>query len=143
MRCPDCSKFVSFEEGEPEVESEELDAQEDGSYSVTVEAVFKDLCGECNTELREGRFTLEDGGELPLVEDPEEGQPEHAHVWVLELEDPVRTSRPGAPGRKGRSSTYHGISVDYAITCEGDGCDEGVHGTLKDEVKASHLEELV
>lgn len=53
-RCPDCNKFVSFEEVEPEVNSLEVDS----SGYVTAEIRIVNECADCSTELREANLDL-------------------------------------------------------------------------------------
>ena len=48
MRCPDCNKFVSFDEGEPKVQSIEIDTS-----GVKCEVRIVMNCGECGQELKE------------------------------------------------------------------------------------------
>ncbi len=55
MRCPDCSKMVSYGEPEMEVESEDVDSS-DGCVTATVRMVLP--CGECGTELKDNEFEL-------------------------------------------------------------------------------------
>jgi hypothetical protein len=56
MRCPECSKFVAYDDGtDPEVDSVEVD--EDGNVSGNVRIVL--TCAECSTELKEATFDIE------------------------------------------------------------------------------------
>jgi len=55
MRCPDCNKFVSFEENEPEVESIDVD----GDRNVTATVRIVNSCGECGQELKEATLDME------------------------------------------------------------------------------------
>lgn len=68
-RCPDCNKFVSLENQDPEVESLELDVQRnaDGPVGLFVSAEVKicRACQDCGTEIRTNTFTFEqDLGDL-------------------------------------------------------------------------------
>lgn len=54
MRCPDCNKFVSFDEPAVEMEDPEI-----SSGSVTASARVALNCAECGTELAEATFDLE------------------------------------------------------------------------------------
>lgn len=53
MRCPDCNKFVAFEEGNVENLEAEVDS-ESGSVQVTGEMTLP--CAECGTELKSCSF---------------------------------------------------------------------------------------
>jgi hypothetical protein len=53
MRCPDCNKFVSNNEADPEVQ-DDSPALEDGGVSVEVRIVNE--CADCGTELTEANF---------------------------------------------------------------------------------------
>jgi len=54
-RCPDCNKFVSYDDGtEPEAEA---DVDETGHITGTVRIAL--TCAECGTELREASFDLD------------------------------------------------------------------------------------
>jgi hypothetical protein len=53
MRCPDCNKFVSFEQGEPEAELEASGASLTGTIRIVL------TCQECSTELKESTFDVE------------------------------------------------------------------------------------
>lgn len=55
MRCPDCNKFVSMENGEPEVNSVEVDSE----GHVNAEVHLTRNCAECSTELKDYTFELE------------------------------------------------------------------------------------
>jgi hypothetical protein len=53
MRCPECQKFVAFEDGEPEVDFDVENAQLTGTVRIVL------LCAECSTELKESQFDVE------------------------------------------------------------------------------------
>jgi membrane protein involved in colicin uptake len=56
MRCPDCNKFVGYDDSnEPEADDADVDA--DGRVSGTVRVYL--ACAECGTELKEANFDLE------------------------------------------------------------------------------------
>lgn len=55
MRCPNCSKFVGMENGDPEVNDVEVD--NDGGVKVEVRLTRN--CAECSTELKDATFNLE------------------------------------------------------------------------------------
>jgi len=53
-RCPDCNKFVSYDDGDVDVQSEDVESGE-----VRVEVRIVKTCAECGTELKEANFDLE------------------------------------------------------------------------------------
>ncbi len=55
MRCPDCSKMVSYDEPQATVESEEV--SNEGLVNIEVRLVLP--CAECGTELKETTFNFE------------------------------------------------------------------------------------
>ena len=58
MRCENCSKFVGMENGDPEVQS--LDMERDGdTWTVTAEVRGTRCCAECSTELKELSISME------------------------------------------------------------------------------------
>lgn len=65
MRCPDCNKFVSYDESaEPEAMLEvETDGTDEATVSGTVRVVL--TCAECGTELKETSFDVDETVEVP------------------------------------------------------------------------------
>lgn len=61
MRCPDCNKFVSYDDSaEPEVNDLNFN---DGTVTGNVRVVLN--CGDCGTELKEAAFDFETKVEVP------------------------------------------------------------------------------
>lgn len=135
MRCPDCSKFVGLEEGEPEVD--DLDVGADGVVTASVRIVR--TCAECGTELKEATFDLES---QPLEEDVLKAHEGEGHELTAEETGSEMTSRsdgkPGTPSRYRKS--FYGAKVEYKITCSCGGLEE--EGSFEDEVQASGMDEL-
>ncbi len=52
MRCPDCSKFVSLENNEPEINDLSLTHNGEGQFAVTLDCRHVRACAECSTELK-------------------------------------------------------------------------------------------
>ena len=139
MRCPDCNKFVSNEENEPEVESVEYN---EGSVTASVRIV--NACADCGTELTEATFEMEASVVVP---------PEHTgegHEISAEETGCKRTSRSGYYDKRkgvwvdkfGRyAKTLYGASVDVRLTCSCGAWEEDV--TLSDEIEASGMDSLV
>jgi len=63
MRCPDCSKFVSMDNGEPEANDLEVSHQS-GSFEVTGNCRHTRNCADCGTELKQCDHDFSDQVEL-------------------------------------------------------------------------------
>lgn len=62
MRCPDCSKFVSMENGEPEFSGFEVSVDGDAdSFSVTItgEVHLDRNCADCGTTLKAADYSID------------------------------------------------------------------------------------
>lgn len=71
MRCPDCNKFVSLENGEPEEQSLEIAHQDGNKFEVTGEFRLPRTCCDCGQELKEANFIFEFDTELEGVTEAE------------------------------------------------------------------------
>lgn len=60
MRCPDCSKFVSMENSDPEVNDISVVYNGDHTFTVTAEVRLVRACADCGTELKDRTAYLED-----------------------------------------------------------------------------------
>lgn len=138
MRCPDCNKFVSFDEADPEVD--ELEIDDDGQITCSVR--ITNTCAECGTELKEATLELED----EVAVDGHSGDDHELQIIEAGTE---RTSRSGyykkgewvsAGGRYAK--TYYGADVSYEVTCLC-GKLEAITGSIGDDVQASGMEEMV
>lgn len=135
MRCPDCNKFVAFEENDPEVE---LDVDDDGMVTGTVRIV--NACAECGSELKEATLDVEGSVEEEIVKckgDP----PDEEKDCPLSIEETSsgRTSRAEGKGRG--TKTFYGAEVEYEVTCE---CGKiKVTKQWSDDVQASSMDEMV
>jgi hypothetical protein len=139
MRCPDCNKFVAFDEADPEVDS--LEISEDGAVTVGIRIV--NTCADCGTELKEAMFELEEEAAIP------DGHLDEGHELMIQECGSERTQRSGyikkgvfVPAGGRYAKTFYGASVDYEITCSC-GEMEPVQGTLMDDVQASSMDEMV
>lgn len=138
MRCPDCNKFVGYEEGEPEIELS-LDAPTPEDVNpvavVTGEARIVLSCGECGTELKEATLTFESQVEVPA------GHIGDGHELSLADEQPSGEMTSRTEGRGRRVRTFYGATVDAEVTCS---CGNFVaYETLSDDVQASAMDETV
>lgn len=141
MRCPDCNKFVGFEENDPEIEN--LEVNEDGQVNASVRIV--NSCAECSNELKEATFDLE-------WEPPDgvfDGHAGEGHELNVEENSSERTSRSGyfkkgvfVPAYGRYAKTFYGAEVEFSITCSC-GKLELVTGSMTDDVQASGMDELV
>jgi len=146
MRCPDCSKFVSFEQSDPEVEFDlqdqrtepaETDPPTDQDVEVTVQARLVLACAECGTELKEA--SLEDAHTVTIT-----GHVGDGHGLEVEETSSDTTDRydgkPGTPSRYRRH--YYGATVGYQVLCE---CSPEAlaEGQFELEESASGFDELV
>jgi hypothetical protein len=148
MRCPDCSKFVSFGEGEVEVQSEELD--DDGTATLEVSLTLP--CGDCGTELKGTTFDVElnfeaehqcevttDVTEGPLFKDLEVGDVEaDQRTQTTHYNKKKKAQVPSSPRYW---VNYYGVSGSASATCCG--CGEVITLEFKDEARGSSIEELV
>lgn len=145
MRCESCSKFVSFEERDPEVSSVEVSPE----GHVVVEVGIVNECAECGQDLKSAEFQMEadcEEAEKHLAEIPEETRTDHQ----LEAEEngSERTSKSGYYDRKtgkfvnrfGRyAKHFYGASVDVLVSCSCGEFESTV--TLQDEIQASGMDE--
>jgi hypothetical protein len=158
MRCPDCNKFVSYDDSaEPELD---LDV-EDLTVTGTVRIMLP--CAECGTELKETTFDVEidftDDVEAQwpgstTVEDGKEPQvmlsitDESAEMTSRTQTGENRTLKDGTVKWKTWSprafKTFYGVSVEVTVKAtRNDGETEDFNGTYADEVPASGMDELV
>jgi hypothetical protein len=128
-RCPDCNKFVSYEEQEPEVTIEV-----DGG-AITGTARIVNACQDCGTELTE--FTFEVSQEIEDA-DAHEGD---SHEMSVETSLEERTTRTEGRGRKPR--TFYGFSCHYTVACSCTPGKEVESGEITDDCQASEMESLV
>jgi len=133
MRCPDCNKFVAFEEMDPEVD---LSVDEDANVSAEIRIV--NSCAECGTELKEATFDLEQDKAEECGDHIGEG-----HSLEIEEEDPERDQKSEGSKNPRYAKTFYGFRVAYVISC---GCSEKepfkCQGELSDYVQASGMDEL-
>jgi hypothetical protein len=149
-RCPDCNKFVSFEEEDPEVN---LDVDEEGT--VTGDVTINNNCGECGTALRTANFDVENdvaveafaahvrAAKEKAKKKAKEGEKPEEIEHTLEVENngSERTQRqdgkPGTPSRYRR--TFYGFSVAFEVKCS---CGNfNYEGTIADDVQGSGMDE--
>ena len=140
MRCPDCNKFVSFDEGEPEVNNIDVDSE----GNVTANVRITNNCAECSQELTEANFDLE----ADHVDDCKEHVGK-GHELSVEDNGCERTDRSGffkkgkfVPAYGRYAKHFYGVELSYTITCSC-GKLENVDGVLRDEIQGSSMDGLV
>ena len=134
MRCPDCNKFVSFDDSnEPEVNDVNVD---DNGY-VTAEVRFVLTCAECGAELKEGNYSLD--GNVDLTNhhtEPKEGEdPMGEHILEAE-EDSCEQETIST-----KSKTQYAVRLSVKVTCTA--CDFEETVELSGEMTAAEMDELV
>lgn len=139
MYCPDCNKFVPYDESEPEVQSLDLDPE--GNVTTDVRVVL--VCGECSGELKEANFSCDDNAPAKNLEEHNGYKhPEFKYLENFEVEegDVEFTTRTKGKGRW--TETFYGFTLDYSVKCNE--CEDTVYeGTISDDIKASHMDELI
>lgn len=150
MRCPDCNKFVSYDEQEPELS---VDLQ-DGNITGSVRVVLP--CAECGTELKEQEFDVDiDCKDFHdcAADEPEGGWSEDEEQFSLQDEQAdfltdVRTEYWDKKAKKYRPiknsrymTTYYGASLAFTVKCNR--CEEEFEVTEELKDSASSFSELV
>lgn len=150
MRCPDCNKFVSYDEQEPE-----LDVQLDGA---TIEGTCRVVlpCAECGGELKEYTFDISvdvESEHTCPAEEPEEGWPEDEEQFELISENAdflsdLQTEYWDRKAKKMRpiknyryARTYYGATLTFDVKCLR--CEEEFGITEEVKEQASAFDELV
>lgn len=137
MRCNECSKFVSFEEGDPEID---LSLEDDTKPVVTGTARIVLNCGECSTELKEANFDVEiDLSEL-FNSDGDKAD------WSFELvsQEGTMTDRMETTDKNGKPIKNprfmrHMYGIDIGVDIRGNRTEDGKqvarieHGTFSEE----------
>jgi hypothetical protein len=162
MRCPSCSKFVSF--AEPEVDVDDYTQEAEDGASLTADVTVTLPCAECGEELKSASLTaegdlpehvcdvrdvlkamIERGDAEPSVEDVD--QEIERRVYVIEdcLAEPwERTQDTDAKGKKitnpRYAKTYYGAEVTWNGSCGA--CNAPVTRTAAVEEQASAFEEV-
>lgn len=128
-RCPDCNKFVSFEEEEPEIN---VDVDDEGAITGTCRIV--NSCQDCGAELTEYTFDIETAVELPeeVLKKVENG----ASISVGD--DAERGSR--IEGRGRGTKTFYGARATFTVTVEG--VEQNFSVEWNDDVQASFMDTL-
>lgn len=133
MRCPDCSKFVSMDFSEPEVD--DIQVTEEGE--VTASVILTRTCADCGGDLKTAQLemTVDLGKEC---EEHVNKEGEEVHDLEIEAGDVNQIEEGGGRYKK----AFYGAEVCFTITCA---CDKewNVEGSMSDKVAASEMEECV
>ena len=141
-RCPDCLKFVSLEQEEPEVNSVEIESAgdiEDGVQELEVTADVRLVlnCGECGGEMKEANLDATETVQFTHADDceAEEGDLEIEEDGAENMDD----YRPaGRPMRYQKH--YYGADVTVRVKCNK--CEAEDTFTVKVEEQAGAFDEL-
>ena len=157
-RCPDCNKFVSYDDGDVDVQSEDVESGE-----VRVEVRIVKTCAECGTELKEATLELHGPFEHDCESPTHDGEPVDADdmdaaeclvmlvAWLTGRDEPtddaelakeewldshdltVESSLENDSWCKGKgryTQTFYGVSGEIEISCA---C--GFHETISVSVQ--------
>lgn len=134
MRCPNCNKFVSYDEPEAQVDSVELNG---GTLSANVRLVLN--CSECGGELKDAELEahkeIEHECDACDLEIADEGTPD----TFSRLQDKDRRGKTIKSSRY--MKTFYGFSLECSINCTK--CGESIEAQLDGEEQASGFNELV
>ena len=143
-RCPECSKFASNEEEDPEVNNVEIDP--DGHVTADVRIVNSSAC--CGSEMTAAGLTLEGD-----YEDAEYHQGE-GHELSVEEGYAERTNKSGPTSITTKTGkvrpipprfvkSFYGANVSFTVscTCQAAGAEPLATLELEDFVAASDMEE--
>lgn len=143
MRCPDCNKFVSMENGDLEVD--ELSIDVDGTVSVS--ASLPRNCAECSTELKRGEFQTEDDAGISEAEleckfsKAPALTADDVSPHSFEIEELSNDVSESGGGRYAKNMV--GFDLEYEVTCTNEECDLKVKGAIGDAMQASSFDESV
>lgn len=127
MRCPDCNRFVSFEQQDPEIDVEVNGTQVEGSVRLVLS------CAECGGELKEANIDFTED-----IEHTCKSEGDDADYVLLDAGGEV-TDRFEGKGRYARH--FYGADITVGVRCED--CKKEFSVEFSVEEQASAFEELV
>ena len=146
MRCPDCNKFVSFDE--PEIEGDEPSVV-GTTVSGTVRIVLK--CAECGNELKEANPDYEVEIEHNCDKCKKNKEPEFTPDGTPDFSSTSRRETTMKVKKKGvmvdrqipfrYQKQYYGAEITGNVTCSE--CEESIEYHAEVEERASGFDELV
>lgn len=130
-RCPDCNKFVSLEENDPEIDL--LLNPGDNPKDLVIEGTVRlvNACAECGTELKEAILDIEQ--QIPMPDG------HIGHGVTFEILNSERVNRAEGKGRG--LKTFYGFEAAYRIECSC-GALEPIEDNIEAEIQASDMEDL-
>jgi phage FluMu protein Com len=138
MRCPNCNKFVPYDEPEAEVQNSDLLGS---TATVTTRIVLK--CADCSEELKEAEIDAE-----VEIEHNCNTEDEKEFEWVDEPSDAEGFPRTQDKDRHGKPiknrrymKTFYGFTATGKVKCCH--CAEEIELEFKGEEQASGFNELV
>lgn len=152
MRCPDCNKFTSLDNGDPEVES--IEASVDENVTITAQVRGTRNCADCGTTLKELSMEMQETVPVadfeikPVPATPElkaqiltKAQTDDSIEWGVEEDGGEVDESGGGRYKKNKITT----TINYTITgtVELDEADYQLthEGTLSSENAAGEFEE--
>lgn len=129
MRCPNCNKFASYDELDPEIE---VGIGEDGTITGSVSIVNASEC--CGDDLTGTTFEVE-------LAEPLVGVEQHVgegHELDVEETSSERTSRKEGAGRYAK--TFYGARADFSVTCKCKAFEVCV--SWENDIQASAMDDL-
>lgn len=141
MRCPDCNKFVSYED-DPTIELNSLDVMDNG---VVADVSVQLCCSQCGTTLREASLLTE----LALTPDDHTCEDYRDHDSesddeAYDADDLFVSSDEGSPEptvRNVNGKTFYGFRLETQLRCKC--CDDTFMVELKDDTASSNFEDAV
>lgn len=133
MRCPDCSKFVSFD---TDVEPEFDDPQpEEVAEGCEVDVYIVNTCAECGAGLKTADLSV-------TLEGPEKEHDEKCGgalslEFSVERTEESRGLKPNPPARYCKH--YYGVKINASVKC--DACDFKHEAEGSDECPGSSMDE--
>jgi len=144
MRCPNCNKFVSYDEPEVEIDESAIsEGDEENKFTATASVRIVLKCADCGEELKEANEDVE-------IEFEHECKEKDFYFGELELNEitgegfsRVETKdRHGKPIKSTRyMKTYYGAELTLEVFCGL--CGESLSGNEKVECQASAFDELM
>jgi hypothetical protein len=130
-RCPDCNKFVPFEQAEPEIDlSVDLAQEENGSPGeATVSGTCRLLlnCGECGTEMAEANPDVE----IEVALEHKDAADHEVELLSEFAESNDRyDGKPGTPSRYRRH--FYGADISGKVKCSC-GAEAEFSGTVEEQ----------
>jgi len=145
VRCPNCSKFVSMENGEPQVSSIEA-VLRGGDVEITAEADHTRNCADCGTELKSISISFSENVSLKDLEKPDEMSEADFEKWKsglknaeVEIDEDGSDSDESGGGRYAKNMI--GVTIDYELKITSNKVELKKTGQLREENPASAYDE--